>query len=121
MLRSGFDVVGPQRDIQLAAGLEPIAELKQNDAGVGAGNPQFQPALLVAEGLVGEHPETEYVGVKRERAVLVRYRDADEFDASNHSCRLGSPHNCAAFTSRLQLAMVIRTIVICTTYRLTTT
>ncbi len=42
------------------------------------------PALLLIEGLICNNRESELVGVKIERTVLVAHRNADEFDLLNH-------------------------------------
>src|SRR4051794_40543187 len=82
--RRRVDVIAPQRDVQHAAGLQPIAEAKQDDPGVRAGNAEFEPALVFAERLIGEEPEPEHLGVEGERAVLVRDGNADELYSTNH-------------------------------------
>jgi hypothetical protein len=48
-------------------------------------NPQFDPALLLIERLIGDDGEPEFVGIKIERAILVGYRNANEFDLLDHN------------------------------------
>src|SRR2546422_3311421 len=54
-----FHIVTPESDIQNPARPQRVAELKQHDSCVGAWNPEFEPSLLVAEGLIGEQAESQ--------------------------------------------------------------
>ena len=57
---------------------------KQHQARFRFRNSQFDPALLLIERLIGDNREPELVCVKIERAVLVGYGNADEFDLLDH-------------------------------------
>jgi len=47
-------------------------------------NSQFDPALLLVEGLIGNDGESEFVGIKIQRAILVGDGNTDEFDLLDH-------------------------------------
>jgi hypothetical protein len=57
---------------------------KQDNASFRFRNAQFDPALLIVERLVGDDGETQFFGIKIERAVLVRHRDTDKFYLFDH-------------------------------------
>ena len=57
---------------------------KQHKARFRFRNSQLDPALLIIERLIGDNREPELVRVKIERAVLVGYGNADEFDLLDH-------------------------------------
>jgi hypothetical protein len=58
--------------------------LEEHNPCIGAWDAEFQPPLLLAERLIGEKTETQYVCIKRERPVLIGYRNTDKLDASDH-------------------------------------
>ena len=47
-------------------------------------NSQFDPALLLVKGLIGDDCEPKLVGIKIERAILIGDRNTDEFDLLDH-------------------------------------
>src|SRR5439155_10803211 len=57
---------------------------KQHHACFRFRDPQLDPALLFVERLICNNRESEFVGVKVERAVLVGYGNANELDLVNH-------------------------------------
>src|SRR6185295_9516243 len=90
LLVGRLDVVATQRAVEEAADAVLVAlRREQHEAGVRRADPQLDPALLVVERLVGDHFETELLGVERERGVLVAHGDADEFDAIDHGVSPG--------------------------------
>src|SRR5580693_921445 len=84
LARGGFDVVRPESDVHLAAGLETLAEFEKDDARLRAGDAELDPTLLLAERLVGDQAKAELFGVEREGAILIGDGDASEFDAFDH-------------------------------------
>jgi hypothetical protein len=60
------------------------ASPKLNNTTRGAGDSQLDTALLVAEGLIGEQAQPEFLGVESERAILVCDGNAGKFDAFDH-------------------------------------
>jgi len=86
----GFDVIRPKSNVHLTARLKTFAEFEKDDAGVGAGDAEFDPTLFFAEWLIGEQAEAQFLGVERKGAILITYRDACELDSFDHSCLHGS-------------------------------
>jgi hypothetical protein len=62
--------------------------IEQDKAGLRAGNPQFDPALFVAERLVREDDETEFFGIEIESGVLVADGNRSKFDGFDHGGRI---------------------------------
>src|SRR5260370_37954570 len=54
---------------------------EQNHAGFGARYRELDPSLFIVEGLVRQGPEAELLCVEEQRAVLIGYRNAREFDS----------------------------------------
>ena len=76
-----LDVVAGQRTIERGAGLRAaFVGHEEDDARVGRSNPQLDPALSVAERLIGEHAKADDVGPEFQRAILIAGRNADELD-----------------------------------------
>lgn len=61
---------------------------EENHSRLRAGNRKLDPSLLAVERLVSQDAEPELVGVERKGAILVAYRDANEFDAFDHAGRI---------------------------------
>jgi hypothetical protein len=57
------------------SGLLAAGHCEQNDAGLSAGDGEFDPALFAIEGLVGGDAEAQFFGIEGEGAVLVCDRD----------------------------------------------
>lgn len=102
----GFEIVGPEGEVHEGAGLDAFLGAEEDDAGVGSGDAEFEPALGVVEGLVGEDAEAEGVGVEVESPFLIGDGDGNEFDAANHVLIVGL---CGEFGKG---AVVIGTIVV---------
>jgi hypothetical protein len=62
---------------------------EQNNAGFRFRNAQFNPALLIVERLVGNDGESQFLGVKIERPILIRHRDTDKFYLFDHVQSVG--------------------------------
>jgi hypothetical protein len=83
---SAIDVVGQKRNVR--KGTDSIfmpGRREQNHSGLAAWYSQFDPVLLRIEGLVGQDLETQLLGVKGKRLLLVPNRNANELDRFNHS------------------------------------
>src|ERR1035438_1890324 len=73
-------IVGQERDTSEGADAVLLAGRgEEHDAGLGTGDAEFDPTLLVAERLVGEDDESEFLGVEIERCVLIADRNRSEF------------------------------------------
>lgn len=57
---------------------------EEDEARLGIGNTQLDPALFTVEWFVRDNGEAQLLGVEVERAVLVLYRDAGKFEFRNH-------------------------------------
>src|SRR5262249_43201201 len=98
---------------QLPARLQLVAEPEQHDARIRPRDAQLQPALLVVERLVGQQPEAQHLRVEGQSTILVRHRNADELDASNHASQ------CPSAPRLLAISPSLITIVMCTISRST--
>ncbi len=81
----GLDVVASEGAVEEAA--DPLllaVGREQHEAGVAAADLQLDPALRLAERLVGHQSEADLLGPEFERPVLVAGRDADELDVGDH-------------------------------------
>ncbi len=58
--------------------------VEEYEAGLGAGEAQFDPTLLLAEGLVCENNESQLLGIEVEGGVLVADGNGCEFDGFDH-------------------------------------
>ena len=62
---------------------------EQNNARFRFRNAQLDPALLIVERLVGDDGESQFLGVKIERPILIRHRDTDKFYLFDHVQNVG--------------------------------
>jgi hypothetical protein len=81
----GEDIVAPEGEAAEGAGAVFVAgRCEEDDAGVGAGDGELDPAAGWAEFLVGGDAEAEGFGVEGEGCILVADGDAGEFQATDH-------------------------------------
>ena len=90
LTRRRFHIVAPEGNVQRTARLHSVAELKEHNPGVGAGNSQLEPSLFLAERLIRQEAEAEDLGIERQRPVLIGHRNADELDALDHARIVGA-------------------------------
>src|ERR1700731_2416556 len=81
----GGDVVAPEgHGLEVADAAFVAVWREEDEEGVGAGDLEFDPTLLLVEELVGGYLEAEFFCIELERCVLIADRDADEFYSTNH-------------------------------------
>jgi len=84
-----LDVIALEGDAGEGADAALMAvRVEEYKAGLGAGDAEFDPALLVAEGLVGEDDESQFLGVEVESCVLIANGNRCEFDGFDHGGRI---------------------------------
>src|SRR5262249_46925828 len=80
-----LEVVDREREVDLLADhVLVLVGCEQYELGLGIGDLELDPALIIAERLIGEHREAEPLGVELEGALLVGARDADKTDVLDH-------------------------------------
>jgi hypothetical protein len=62
---------------------------EQGKARIGARDEQFDPALTRAKRLIGRYLESNLLGIKLQRYILVAHGNADDFDSADHDFPLG--------------------------------
>jgi hypothetical protein len=53
------NVISPEGHVHLATRLEIVAELEEDDPSIRTRNAEFDPALFVTEGLIGQQPNPD--------------------------------------------------------------
>src|SRR5579871_2921946 len=85
LLDGGLHVIAPEGErLESADAILVALGREQRQERVGAGNFQFDPALLAVKRLVGGDFEAEFLGGKLQRRVLVPDRNACHLDAADH-------------------------------------
>jgi hypothetical protein len=86
----GKDVVAPKGErLETANPVFVARRREQSKAGIGARDEQFDPALTRAKRLIGRYLESDLLGVKLQRYILVAHGNTDDFDSADHAFSSG--------------------------------